>query len=403
MSMPDMMELEDAIKLLKNNITPQMRVQSVPLEQALGCHSSADIFAPSDVPAFNRAGVDGYAVKAESIKGATRSKPVILRVLEELMAGDFSHSELDASQCVRIMTGAPVPDGFDAVIKQEDTNMSDENVEIYASVEPGANYGKIGEDIQKGACIIPRFTKLAPIHLGILASLGMPEVEILQPPVIGLISSGSELRELGTPLAPGQIYCSNRHVLSAKLKEMGVNVAFSIQNRDDVSEFVELIDKLIDKVDMVITTGAVSVGKMDIMHEVIERLGAKQLFWKVNMRPGTPVLASIYRNKPILSLSGNPLAAVTTFDLLFRPMLCTFLYTEAYALKHTKAILMDDFNKESNQRRFVSARLEENRVYLGAGDTSSVLSGMLDCNCYIDIKAGTSKIEKGQEVEVLLI
>jgi molybdopterin molybdotransferase len=192
-------------------------------------------------------------------------------------------------------------------------------------------------------------------------------------------------------------------VLSAKLKEMDINVAFSIQHRDDVSEFVELIDSLIDKVDMLITTGAVSVGKMDIMHDVMERLGAKRLFWKVNMRPGTPVMASIYRGKLILGLSGNPLAAVTTFELLFRPMLCTFLHTDVYAIKHTKATLMNDFNKESHQRRFVSARFLDNQVYLGAGDTSSVLSGMLDCNCFIDVKAGTSKIKKGDEVDIVLI
>lgn len=403
MSMPNFMELEDAIKILQDNVTPQTQTIRVPLAQALGCHTSDDVYAPFDVPAFNRAGVDGYAVKSESTKGATREKPVTLRVLEELMAGDFCGNDVDASQCVRIMTGAHVPDGFDAVIKQEDTNMGDENVEIYESIKPYTNYGKIGEDIVKGFCIIKRFTKLTPVHLGVLASLGMPDVEVLRPPIVGLISSGSELAELGTPLSPGQIYCSNRHVLSAKLSQMGASVAFSIQHRDNASEFVALIDQLIDKVDILITTGAVSVGKMDIMHEVIERLSAKQLFWKVNMRPGTPVMASLYRGKIILGLSGNPLAAVTTFELLFRPMLCTFLHTNAYALKRVKAILMDEFNKESNQRRFVNARLEDNKVYLGSGDTSSVLSGMLGCNCFIDIKAGTSKISKGQEVEVVIV
>ncbi|MCL2618194.1 MAG: molybdopterin molybdotransferase MoeA [Defluviitaleaceae bacterium] len=389
--------------MLLDTVEPQTQVLEVPLPQALGLHIAQDVYAPIDVPTFNRAGVDGYALRASRTEGASKEYPVRLKVQAELMAGDICNADPDDTQCVRIMTGCQVPGGFDAVIRQEETNGGGDQVEIYTGVKPFANLGMLGEDISKGQLVITRSTKLTPIHIGILASLGLTEVEALKPPRIGLISSGSELAELGKPLLPGQIYCSNRHVLAARLSQLNTDVVVNMQHRDNVGEFSALIEEHIGKVDMLVTTGAVSVGKMDIMHDVLTTLGAARLFRKVNMRPGTPVIASIYRGKPILSLSGNPLAAVTTFELLFRPMLCAFLQSDAYAVRRVKGTLMDRFGKESRQRRFVNARFESGRVYLGAGDRSSVLSSMLGCNCFVDIPAGTPALQQGQEVEVALI
>ncbi|MCL2851457.1 MAG: molybdopterin molybdotransferase MoeA [Defluviitaleaceae bacterium] len=396
-------ELEEAVRLLTNQVCTQGQILTVPLERALGYHAARDIYAPIDVPTFNRAGVDGYALLSGRCESATMEKPVVLCVQDELMAGDFRRDPVDDAQCVRIMTGAPIPNGLDAVIRQEETNQDDGNVEVFSPVKPFANYGRIGEDISKGRLVISAFTKLAPVHIGVLASLGLSAVDALCLPRVGLLSSGSELAQLGQPLAPGQIYCSNRHYLAAKLCQLGAEVVLSEQHRDDVDEFAALIERSVGDVDFLITTGAVSVGKKDIMHDVIRKLGAKQLFWRINMRPGTPVLASMYRGKPILSLSGNPLAALTTFELLFRPMLCAFLGSDAYASKRNKAVLMNDLHKENRQRRFVGARYEDGRVWVGSLGKSSVLSNMLDCNCMIDIEADTPMLQKGSTVEVIML
>ena len=379
------LELEVAIKELNAHVTPLKMTKTVPLIKALHHHLAVDIYAPINVPSFNRSAMDGYAVKASQTKSATKATPVKMKA-------------------IRVMTGASIPDGFDAVIRQEDTNYGNDEVEIYTEVKPYTNYIKIGEDIEEGQLMITRTTRLIPVHLGILASLGISEVKVFQPLKVGIISSGSELAQINQKLKQGQIYNSNAFVLAARLRELNVDVVFMKQAIDDAGQVSGLIRQLIAEIDMLMTTGGVSVGITDIMHDVIKELAAKRLFWRVNMRPGTPVLASIYQHKPILSLSGNPFAALTTFELLFRPMLSAFMQTEDYLCKRRKAILMDDFTKASPRRRFVRAYYEAGQVFLTtSAHASSVLSSMTRCNCLIDIKAQTPKLEKGSEVQVVVL
>jgi len=397
-------ELEAAINQLTTNTIAQTKSKMIPLSLALNYHLSEDFYAPINVPTFNRSAMDGYAVKSSLTVEATKEKPIKLKVLKEIVAGADEGSPINNSHAVRIMTGAKIPDGFDAVIRQEDTNYGENEVEIYTQVKPYTNYGKMGEDVQAGQLMIKKSTRLTPIHLGIIASLGVNKIEVLQPLKIGLISTGSELVEVGQHLKLGQIYDSNAFVLVARLQELGVEVVFTKQHGDDIQEISQSIKERAPEVDMFITTGGVSVGTKDVMHDVIKELDVKRLFWRIQMRPGTPVLASLYQNKPILSLSGNPFAALTTFELLFRPMLSTFMQTKIYTCKREKAILMDDFNKESKQRRFVRAHYKRGQVYLSTSEhNSSVLSSMIHCNCLIDIKADSLKLKKGDEVEVVLL
>ena len=392
-------ELESAIKKLQDNTKPQTKTQALPLESAQNYHIAQDLYAPIDVPSFDRSAVDGYAIRSDQ----TINVPKKLNVEAQIMAGDNYTEPIDTTQTVRIMTGAQIPLGFDAVIRQEHTDQNDNQVEIYQTMSPWENYRKKGEDIKKGSLVIKRYTKLTAIHIGILASMGINKIEVLQPLKAGVISSGTELADIEAPLAPGQIYCSNRYMIQARLKDLNTDVVVSKQNRDNIQEFCRLIEQSVSKVDILITTGAVSVGKKDIMQDVMKELGATKLFWKIDMRPGTPVMASVYKGTLILSLSGNPVAALTTFELLFRPMLASFLQDPSYICEPKKAILTDDFKKESKQRRFVRAYTKDGRVSLGNGDFSSILSTMLDCNCFIDIKADTPKIKSGQEVDIVLL
>jgi len=399
----ELIELEDAIALLVKHIQPQTNTKNVNLMEALNHHLAEDIFSSFPVPSFNRAAVDGYAVKSELTQGATKENPVKLKVLAEINAGDFIESlTYEEGQVVRIMTGAPIPDGFDSVIKQEDTDYGEEEALIFMEIKPFTNYGKIGEDISEGQLILKKSTRLTPVHIGILASLGVSKVAVLKPLKVGIFSSGSELAEINEPLEAGQIYDINRYVISSRLKEMNVQLIFSHLISDNIDMFTNSIKNTINSVDILITTGGVSVGKKDIMHGVMATLGAKRLFWRINMRPGTPVLVNTYTEKLILSLSGNPFGALTTFELLFRPMLSAFTDSSAYQYKRVKATLMNDFPKVSVQRKFIRARYESGQVFLiDEKHESSVLSSMANCNCFIDIKANTPKLKKGMEVEII--
>ena len=392
-------ELEVAIDYLLNYGNFQLQRKTVPLMAALHQRLAEDCYAPCHVPSFNRSAMDGYAVKASQTQGATQEHPIKLPVLTEIVAGQVPNLLFETEGAVRIMTGAMIPDGFDSVIRQEDTNYGEKEVEIYRAIKPNTNYSKIGEDIEKGQLLIQKGTRLTPIHLGILASIGIDAVEVVCPLKVGLISTGSELAPLGEPLVPGQIYDSNRYVLAARLQELQVEVVFMEQISDSIEDACDLISQTINQVDLLITTGGVSVGKKDIIHEVMRTLKAQRLFWRVNIRPGTPVLASLYRSKLILSLSGNPFAALTTFELLFRPLL-----GEQANDQRKVAILKDHFTKPSSQRRFVRGYYEDGHVFLPTkAHASSVLSSMLDCNCLIDIPAKSPSLKAGDQVEVVLL
>ena len=400
----EQIELEVAIEQLTKQIQPQMNMKTVSILKARNHHLASDIYASLNVPSFNRSAMDGYAVKASQTLGATKERPIKLKVMAEVFAGDYLSEQAPQNQAVRVMTGAYIPDGFDAVIRQEDTDFGELQVSLFAEVVPFQNYIKIGEDIKVGQLMIKKYTLLTPLHLGILASLGVAEVDVLEPLRVGIISSGSELVIPGQSLNEGQIFDSNRYVLEAKLREMNVDVIFSEKISDNDKELAEVIHNQINRVDLIVTTGGVSVGKKDMMHAAIERLGAIRLFWRIKMRPGTPVLASLYQDKLILSLSGNPFAALTTFELLFRPLIAIAMQDEGYTCKRQEALLMNDFSKKSKQRRFVRAYYVSGHVFLPTNEhASSVLSSMLDCNCFIDIKAGTEALDKGAKVEVVLL
>ena len=397
-------ELEMAISHLIAQIPRQRKTRQVQLLDALDCYLAEDLYAPIHVPTFNRSAMDGYAVKSAWTKGVTKKKPLQLKVVGEVVAG-VSEKKLAHENCaMHIMTGAQIPEGYDAVVRLEDTNNGQQDVQIYTEVKAYTNYGVKGEDMKKGEFVLSRKTKLTPVHLGVIASLGIVQIKVLQPLKVGLISTGNELAKCGEPLKEGQIYNSNQMILAGRLKELKVELVYTAQLDDDVTAISEQIKKQLAEVDVIITTGGVSVGKKDMMPVVIKKLNAKRLFWKINIQPGTPVLASTYEGKLILSLSGNPFAALTTFELLFRPVLSAFMTVNDEGLIRKKARLMNDFSKASKRRRFVRAYYKEGQVFLTTEKhASSVLSSMLICNCFIDFTAGSTPVEKGSWVNVVLI
>jgi len=398
-------ELEDAIKRLLEEITPLKEEKEVEILDSLGFVLSEDIVSKIYNPPFDRSPLDGFTLNHEITKGANRSNPITLTVEKEIMAGEYD-SFSDIENAVRIMTGAPIPKGCTAVIRQEDVDFDEKNkkVTIYKELSEYENYCFKGEDLKKGDLLFKKGEKITLNHIGVFASIGLVKVKVYKEAKIGVLCSGDELILPGESLTKGKIYNSNLFSLVARLKNLKQEVKNLPIVRDEPKEVAKLIDEEIADLDLLITTGGVSVGKKDIFHDVIKILNAKRLFWKVNIQPGTPILGSIYKGKIILSLSGNPYASLVNFELVGKPLLNKLTNEMVEKNLEKEAILLDSFPKKSRKRRFVRARYEDGKLMINTTKHSSgQLASMVGKNALIDVVPGTPSLDKGMKVKVVLI
>ncbi|HBB61851.1 MAG TPA: molybdopterin molybdenumtransferase MoeA, partial [Lachnospiraceae bacterium] len=315
------LELETAVQLLREHVTRMTETEEVSLENADRRVLAEDIRAERDQPPFPRSPLDGYALRSEDIRGADREHPVALQVLTEVDAGHWTDRKVEPGTAVRIMTGAPIPEGADAVLRQEDSDYGEDTVLVYRSLKPWQNYCFQGEDYKAGACLMKAGLQLRAVEIGILAGLGRRKVRVYRKPRLLLMSTGDELAEPGTPLREGQIYDSNLHMLCAQCRIWDVDIAGRKLVQDQAEEAAEYLRQNVGQADLILTTGGVSVGKKDIMHEVYRILGVERIFWKVRIKPGMPTLAGMYEGKEIISLSGNPYGAAANMNLLVKPVL----------------------------------------------------------------------------------
>lgn len=285
--------------------------EEVELNKAGGRILAQDMVAEFNNPPFDRSPVDGYACKAEDLAGASSEHPVKLKVMEEIDAGQYSERVMESGQAVRIMTGAAIPKGCDCCIFQEDTDYGEETVEIYREVKQWDNYCFAGEDFKKGTTLLKKGTHIGYVEAAVLAGMGAAKVPVYRRPKVVLLTTGDEVVEPGNPLPAGKIYNSNMTMLSARMMELGIEPFYMEAVKDNPQVMAEKIKEIAEQADMIITTGGVSVGKKDIMHESIRLIDAERIFWRVNMKPGMPTLFSVYENAsggkvPVISLSGNP-------------------------------------------------------------------------------------------------
>ncbi len=397
--------LEEAIELIKAHAARITQTERRSIAEAGGACLAEDVFAELDNPPFSRSPVDGYAVRAQDIKGASGEHPVRLRVTACVYAGDNGEAlEVNEGEAVRIMTGAPFPQGCDTAVRQEDTDYGEENVEIYREQKSFDNYCCKGEDYKKGSLLVAKNTRLTFAEQGILAGNGCGEVTVFRKPVIRVFTTGDELSPAGGGLAPGKIYDSNGIMVSSRIRELGI-VPKSVKHLSDSAAGVaEALKEACRDADIIVTTGGVSVGKKDILHEALALLGAEKIFWRVWIQPGTPTIFSVYENTLILSLSGNPFGAMANVELLLRPMLEALTGDRTYAMEKREGIFRGSFPKASRGRRFVRAVYREGDVCLPEGIFSSGAIGTLrGCNCLLDIPAGTPGLKKEERVTVWML
>ena len=397
--------LEEALKLILDRVHIITDTVNTEVSEAGGCILAEDVYSPLDNPPFPRSPVDGYAVRAVDIKEADQEHPAELKVAGCIYAGDNGQScSLKPGEAYRIMTGAPFPAGADTAVKQEDTDFGEDRVKIYKSQKSYDNYCFQGEDYKKGRLLLKKGTRLTFAEQGILSGIGYTEISVFRKPAVRVFTTGDELCPPGRPLKPGKIYDSNGMMVSSRLRELGILPRSVLHQPDSEEELAEALQEAAKDTDVILTTGGVSVGKKDILHGALKKLGAEKVFWRIRLQPGMPTIFSVYHDTCILSLSGNPFGAMANLELLFRPMLAKMTGDETCLMEKRQGIMEGDFQKKSRVRRFVRAVYKDGNVSFPQGIYSSGAIGTLrGCNCLLDIPAGTEGIKGGEKVTVWML
>lgn len=398
------LSLEKASQVLLNHAGKIEEREEISLWNAVGRVLAEDVYAVRNQPPFPRSPLDGYAVRSDDIKGAAREHPVTLRVIDEVDAGHVTDKKVEPGMAVRIMTGAPIPEGADCIIEQEDTDYGEETVAVYAEIRAYQNYCFEGEDYKAGAKLLGKDMLIGAVEAGVLASLGREKAVVYRSPRAAVLTTGDELMLPEEELLPGKIYDSNLYTCVTKLQTWGVHVTYKGRAEDDAGVVAEQIREAAKDADILITTGGVSVGKKDIMHEVLIRLQCEKLFWGVAIKPGMPTLCALYQGKLLICLSGNPYGAAVNLELLIRPVLAKMAGREDLKLLRQNAVCESEFLKPSRVTRYVRAKYADGHVRIADGSNDSgILSTMCGCNCLIEIPAGTLKVERGETVCVVMM
>ncbi len=398
--------LEEALEILNKN-TKALKSEVVSIKDSLKRVLYGDVKSKINNPPFNKSVFDGYAFKSEDSKGTSKENPIELKIVDEIFAGDFSEIEIKSGEAVRIMTGAPIPLGADCVLKQEETERQGDLVKIFKEMKENQNISFMGEDIKIGETLIKKGKRLDYADLGIMASSGISQVTVYKKPKVSIISTGDEVCDINSTLKPGKIYDSNLYSLSGRIEELGYHVLSMEHVGDNIIKIGEAIEKAFEKSDIVFTTGGASVGEKDLMQKVAESIGFEKLFWKIKIKPGSAVVCSKREGKILISLSGNPNAALTTFELLGKPVLKKLEGEEENInIKREKGILMDSFNKKSLQRRFLRGNViydeKGAKVYITQIKSGNgILSSLLNANCLIEIEKGNEGLNKGEVVNII--
>jgi molybdopterin molybdotransferase len=393
--------LEEAIEILNNNVN-NLDIEEVDLIDGLNRVISENIYAQINNPPFNKSAMDGYALISNNTELSNRK----FKVIDKVYAGGVCSSAVNEDTAVRIMTGAPIPKGANAVIKQEDVTLEDDFIILKKNIKENENICIKGEDISKGSLLLKSSKKLDYADIGILASSGINKMKVYKKPKIAFISTGDEVVDIGLALGEGKIYNSNKYSILSRIKELGYEAKYIAHINDNFHEIGSYIEEISNEVDLIITTGGVSVGEKDLLKDAIDTTSGEKLFWKITIKPGSAVLCSRVNKSIVISLSGNPTAALTTFELLVKPTLEKLSGYQEIKINREKAILSKDIKKKSPQRRFIRGYVEVNncKQYVHITQTKSgngILSSAINSNCIIEIETNNDGKNQGDLVDII--
>lgn len=398
-----MLQLEEAVARILASV-PAAGGELLRLSRAHGRMLSARILAAVDLPIFDNSAVDGYAVRSSDVATAAPGRPVRLLLAGRVAAGEPPVGELSSGGCIRLFTGSPLPGGADAVVMQEDTRIepsAPEQVRILEAVRPWDNVRLRGEDIRRGTMLAGPGEVLTVGRVAVLSAAGVAEVEVGRRPVVGVLATGSELREPGAALAPGQIYESIRAGLSSLIERAGgIPKVFPLV--PDAMDSTRLaLEKALAECAVLVTCGGVSVGEMDFIKAAFEQLGGSIQFWKVAMKPGRPFTFGRLRDKWLFGLPGNPVSALVTFLLLVRPAVLRWQGAADVTLPTFTGVLAEPLVNDGPRRHFMRVVADSTgRVRCSGLQSSHVLSSFAAANGLVDVPP-QSKLPAGTSVQVL--
>jgi molybdopterin molybdotransferase len=412
-----MRSVEEHRRVVAGLITRRAPV-TLPLADTLGLVLADDIVAPLSLPGFDNSAMDGYAVVADDIDAATAEQPVLLPVAEDIPAGRTDPLTLKPGTAHRIMTGAPVPTGATAVVPVEATDGATDTVSIRMSAKAGQHIRRAGEDVTAGTTVLRAGQLLTPAALGLAAALGLGELKVVPRQRVLVMSTGSELVAPGTPLRPGQIYESNAVMLAAAVRDAGAHVVAAPMTGDDVATFRDALSRHAGDADLIITTGGVSAGAYEVVKDALGAGGPATSdlgggpattggsgevdFVKVAMQPGMPQGAGSVNGTPIITLPGNPVSALVSFEVFIRGPLRTAMGLPNPERPQRTAVLSEDLTSPRGKRQFRRGVLDRD-----AGTVSSYgppashhLRWLASANCLLEIAEDVAEVTAGSPVQV---
>ena len=392
--------LDEARRRLTAAVRPMARTERVTLADAAGRVAANHVAAPFDVPPFARSAMDGYAVVAADTSGATREAPVPLRVVEHIYTGQMPRASIRSGTCAEIATGAPLPEGADAVVMVEETALrSPDEVEVFAAARPGQNVGRRGGDIAAGASVVEMGTVLTPSRVGSLAAVGSVDVEVYAHPRVAILSTGNEVVEPGQALKPGQIFDVNRFTLAALVDAHG-GVP---ESRRAVHDSVEALTSALDacaSADIIIFSGGSSVGERDLILDVVSARG-EMVFHGIAIKPGKPTAFALIGGTPFFGMPGNPTSCLSNGYLLLVPFLRATARLPPFQPRIVRVPLGRRLESPARRHQIYTVRITNDAAFpafKGSGDITS----LSHADGYIEIPEDQSVIEKGTLVDVTL-
>ena len=403
-----MLTYEEAYKeIIRNSLEP--KYGKVSIIESCKYFLAEDIISNDDIPINDNSAMDGYAVNTLDLADATQANPVLLTLSEhDIAAGVFERFALKRGTCIKIMTGAPVPSGCDCVIKKEDVKIIDTKIVFFKVCKPFENIRRKGEDIKKGETVFKKGEKIYPASIGVMASLGITEVLINTPPVIGIISTGNELVDAGDDLSFGKVRDSNGYSLASQVKEAGARyVRYGIV-KDSKDEIARSIKNAASECDIILISGGVSVGDYDYIKEILNKLNADEIFWGIKQKPGKPMAFYKLGKKLIFGLPGNPVSVMVCFELYVRPLIRKMLGFKYLHRNIITAHMKHPFRHETGRTEFVRVVLEKDSDYnyfasVTGQQGSGILSSMAKADGIAEVEADQKDIKEGDKIKVFVI
>lgn len=399
-----MLSVEEALEQILSRVHP-LGTERTDLLACLGRVLAEPSVAAGDIPPWPNSSMDGYAVRSSDTRGATPDRPAELSVVGTIPAGLLGARPLGRDEAFRIFTGAPLPEGADSVVPQEEVETQGERIRVRRFVQPGVFVRPLGQDIRAGETALEPGKVIGPAEVGLLATLGQSRPLVFRRPRVAILSTGDEVVDLGTPLGPGKIRNSNTYALMAQVLEAGaepINVGLAPDRREAIEE--QLRWGL--AADALISSAGVSVGEFDFVREALTRLGAEQHLWKVSMRPGKPITFGSVGDRPIFGLPGNPVSAMVTFELFVRPAVRKMAGHSALHRPMVRARALAPIPNPGGRRGYLRVRLTAARHGYGArltGDQgSAIVTSMVAADGLAVVPPDTT-IPPGGEVPVLLL